>query len=95
MPHFPNLGWVARVLTIISAFSWRKYKEKGSHRQEPAIFYRFLEAAIGQFYLYLIGHNLVTWSHVVAREAGKLSLFQTAICSAKIWAFSWRKENGY
>lgn len=95
MPHFPNLGWVARVLTITSAFSWRKYKEEGNHRQEPAIFSRFLEAAIGQFYLYLIGHNLVIWSHVVAREAGKLSLFQTAICSAKIWAFSWRKENGY
>lgn len=92
----PKPGWVARALIITSAFCSRKDKEKRSNGQMPVIFCRrFLEVAIQNFHLHLIGWNLVMWSHLAAREAEKLSLFQSTVCSAKIRAFCWRKENVY
>jgi hypothetical protein len=52
----------------------RKDKEKRRSRR------RFPEVSPNNFYLYLIGQNIVIWSHLVAKEDG-------------IIAFSWTKQN--
>ena len=68
-------------------------RQEGSSGQMPVVFcIRIVEAAIEHFHLHLTGQNSVAWSHLDAREAGKLSLFHTTMCSDKIWAFSWRKK---
>ena len=61
----------------------------------PVVFcIRIVEAAIGHFHLRLnAGQNWVAWAYLAAGEAGKLSLFHATVCSAKTWAFSWRKKN--
>ena len=52
--------------------------EKGGRmgkRHVLAVSYgRFLESTISHFYLHRIGQNLVTWSHLAARESGKYSV---------------------
>lgn len=81
-PIFLNLGWLARALVIISTYYGGRTKEKGATGKCQG--YRFLEVATGHFHLHLTVKKLVMWSHLAARKAEKVTLCQTAICSAKI-----------